>query len=464
MVKQVLKITRGWRFDAVSIGYPGVVHRGKPAREPLQPGSGLGRLRFSGRVRSPGQDHQRRGDAGARRLQGRKDALPGTGHGPRIGAHRRRRDRADGAGAPALLEAVQLRRLSRPAGAQASGKQEMARHGGGGRARFPQGAAARLHRAGRRQRRACEAAAAAHRPRRQFRRFRGRLSPVGGSITRESERMQAPDDIVFLLDVDNTLLDNDRVQRRPATRISSASSAPQSRDRYWAIFETLRAELGYADYLGALQRYRARASMQRSAACCRCRRSWWTIRSPSGSIRGALDVIAHLRASGPTVILSDGDVVFQPRKVQRSGLWDAVEGRVLIYIHKEQMLDDVERRYPARHYVMVDDKLRILAAMKTILGDRLTTVFPRQGHYAHDPQMLAAYPPRRHDRRAHRRPARLRSRHAARRAQPDQETTMNADPTTARARPEPLARQHHPRAARQRHAARATSTSSRSPG
>ncbi len=93
------------------------------------------------------------------------------------------------------------------------------------------------------------------------------------------------------------------------------------------------------------------------------------------------------------MILSDGDVVFQPRKIQRSGLWDAVEGRVLIYIHKERMLDEVEKRYPARHYVMVDDKLRILAAMKEILRDRLTTVFPRQGHYALDPRILSAYPP-----------------------------------------------------------------------
>ena len=103
-------------------------------------------------------------------------------------------------------------------------------------------------------------------------------------------------------------------------------------------------------------------------------------------------MIEHLRRWGLTVILSDGDVVFQPRKVQRSGLWEAVEGRVLIYIHKEQMLDDVEQRYPARHYVMVDDKLRILAAMKKIWGNRLTTVFPRQGHYALDPKNILAYP------------------------------------------------------------------------
>src|SRR5262249_45670459 len=88
----------------------------------------------------------------------------------------------------------------------------------------------------------------------------------------------------------------------------------------------------------------------------------------------------------------DGDVVFQPRKIQRSGLWDAVEGRVLIYIHKEQMLDAVQRCYPARGYVMIDDKLRVLAAMKARLGARLYTVFPRQGHYAHDPANVARYP------------------------------------------------------------------------
>ena len=102
--------------------------------------------------------------------------------------------------------------------------------------------------------------------------------------------------------------------------------------------------------------------------------------------------IQHLAQWGPTVILSDGDVVFQPRKVQHSGLWQAVEGRVLIYIHKERMLDAVTERYPARHYVMVDDKLRILAEMKKIWGERLTTVFPRQGHYALDPKISATYP------------------------------------------------------------------------
>ena len=202
--------------------------------------------------------------------------------------------------------------------------------------------------------------------------------------------MKAPDEVVFLLDCDNTLLDNDRVIDDLRTHLAS-EFGPENRDRYWEIFEALRAELGYADYLGALQRYRLGAMndprlLQMSA---------FLVDYPFADrlYAGALDAIAHLRAWGPAVILSDGDVVFQPRKVQRSGLWDAVEGRVLIYIHKEQMLADLEQRYPARRYVMVDDKLRILAAMKMILEDRLTTVFPRQGHYALDPENIAAYPP-----------------------------------------------------------------------
>ena len=202
--------------------------------------------------------------------------------------------------------------------------------------------------------------------------------------------MTTADDVVFLLDVDTTLLDNDRVIDDLRTHLAS-EFGPENRDRYWEIFEALRVELGYADYLGALQLYRLGAMndprlLQMSA---------FLVDYPFADrlYPGALDAIAHLRAWGLTVILSDGDVVFQPRKVQRSGLWEAVEGRVLIYIHKEQMLDDLEQRYPARHYVMVDDKLRILAAMKKILQDRLTTIFPRQGHYALDPNNLAAYPP-----------------------------------------------------------------------
>jgi len=198
------------------------------------------------------------------------------------------------------------------------------------------------------------------------------------------------DDVVFLLDVDNTLLDNDRVQEDLRAHLER-EFGPANRDRYWAIFETLRAELGYADYLGALQRYRLGALNDPRLL----QMSSFLVDYPFADrlYPAALHVIEHLRTWGLTVILSDGDVVFQPRKVQRSGLWEAVDGRVLIYIHKEQMLDEVTQRYPARQYVMVDDKLRILAAMKKILRDRLTTVFPRQGHYALDPHNLSTYPP-----------------------------------------------------------------------
>ena len=202
--------------------------------------------------------------------------------------------------------------------------------------------------------------------------------------------MNAPEEIIFLFDVDNTLLDNDRIAadlRHHLLRQFGDDNA----GRYWDIFESLRAELGYADYLGALQRYRSNdlndpALLSMSA---------FLLDYPFADrlYPGALQALAHVRRWGRTVILSDGDVVFQPRKVQRSGLWDAVEGRVLIYIHKEKMLDAVQARYPARHYVMVDDKLRILAAMKEAMGTRLRTVFPRQGHYALDARDAARYPP-----------------------------------------------------------------------
>ncbi|MEO8627074.1 MAG: HAD family hydrolase [Betaproteobacteria bacterium] len=198
--------------------------------------------------------------------------------------------------------------------------------------------------------------------------------------------------IVFLLDVDNTLLDNDRVQLDLKKHLER-EFGPVNQARYWTIFEALRQELGYADYLGALQRYRLKAMDDPKLLLM----SSYLVDYPFANrlYPGSLDVLDHLNQWGPTVILSDGDVVFQPRKVQRSGLWDAVDGRVLIYIHKEQMLADVERFYPAEQYVMVDDKLRILSAMKSVWGDRLTTVFPRQGHYALDPAAIAAYPPAR---------------------------------------------------------------------
>ena len=201
--------------------------------------------------------------------------------------------------------------------------------------------------------------------------------------------MTAPADIVFLVDVDNTLLDNDAVivdlRRQLADRFGQACE-----QRYWEIFEQLRSELGYADYLGALQRYR----VERPREPYVFQIALYLLHYPFADrvYPGALAAIARLRSRGPVVILSDGDVVFQPRKIERSGLWAAVEGRVLIYIHKEEMLADVEARYPARRYVMIDDKVRILAAMKSIWQDRLTTVFVRQGHYANDASLVAAYP------------------------------------------------------------------------
>ena len=196
--------------------------------------------------------------------------------------------------------------------------------------------------------------------------------------------------VVFLFDVDNTLLDNDRVTgdlRRYLEREVGRARA----DRYWAIFEGLRAELGYADYLGALQRYRVECPYDSHLLAV----STYLVNYPFANrlFPNSLDVIEHCQQWGPAVILSDGDVVFQPRKVERSGLFEAVGGNILIYIHKELELADVERRYPADHYVMVDDKLRILSALKKIWGTRLTTVFPRQGHYALDTAETAKYPP-----------------------------------------------------------------------
>ena len=197
------------------------------------------------------------------------------------------------------------------------------------------------------------------------------------------------DRAVFLLDVDNTLLDNDRVSA-DLKRYLTREVGPERQQHYWAIFEALRVELGYADYLGALQRYRVEYPRDPHLLAV----SSFLVNYPFANrlYPESLDVIEHLATWGPTVILSDGDVVFQPRKVERSGLWDAVEARVLIYIHKERELDDVERRHPADHYVVVDDKLRILTAVKKVWGERVTTVFPRQGHYAYAPD-VATLPP-----------------------------------------------------------------------
>jgi FMN phosphatase YigB (HAD superfamily) len=185
--------------------------------------------------------------------------------------------------------------------------------------------------------------------------------------------------LVFLFDVDNTLLDNDRVTG-DLRRHLMHHFGPTLTDEYFRIFEDLRTELGYADYLGALQRYRVTHAHDTHLLEV----SSFLIDYPFANrlFPGSLDAIEYAGTHGPAVILSDGDVVFQPRKVERSGLGEAVEGRVLIYVHKERELDDVERRHPADHYVLVDDKPRILAAVKKVWGPRVTTVFVRQGHYA----------------------------------------------------------------------------------
>ena len=191
---------------------------------------------------------------------------------------------------------------------------------------------------------------------------------------------------VFLFDVDNTLLDNDHITA-DLKRHLERQVGHEQQERYWAIFEELRRELGYADYLGALQRYRLEHPRDSHLLTV----SHFMVNYPFANrlFPNALDVIEHVKQWGAAVILSDGDVVFQPRKIERSGLFEAVDGNVLIYVHKEQELDDVERRYPAEHFVLIDDKLRILSAVKERWRARVTTVFPRQGHYAHDAQALA---------------------------------------------------------------------------
>lgn len=202
-------------------------------------------------------------------------------------------------------------------------------------------------------------------------------------------KSQAREKIVFLFDVDNTLLDNDRVTADLRRHLETEVGPAQSRT-YWRIFERLREELGYADYLGALQRYRVEHPHDPRLLTI----SRYLVNYPFANrlFPNSLDVIEQVRRWGTAAILSDGDVVFQPRKVERSGLYEAVDGKVLIYVHKEQELADVLKRYPADHYVMIDDKLRILAAMKKSWGRRVTTVFVRQGHYALDPKIVAAYP------------------------------------------------------------------------
>ena len=196
--------------------------------------------------------------------------------------------------------------------------------------------------------------------------------------------------IVTFFDVDNTLLDNDRVAG-DLRKFLTKEVGQQRQERYWAIFEELRAELGYADYLGALQRYRVEHPRESHLLMV----SYYLVNYPFANrlYPNSLDAVEHTQQWGKAVILSDGDVVFQPRKIERSGLLEAVDRNILIYIHKEQELKDVENRYPADHYVVVDDKLRILTEIKKVWRSRVTTIFPKQGHYANDSSTTAKYPP-----------------------------------------------------------------------
>jgi FMN phosphatase YigB (HAD superfamily) len=209
-------------------------------------------------------------------------------------------------------------------------------------------------------------------------------------IQRTPSRKPRRSGTVFLFDVDNTLLDNDRVTADLRQHLQREVGAKRAR-RYWGLFEELRSELGYADYLGALQKYRC--EYPHDFRLLTVSHFLINYRFAKRLYRNSVAAIAHVKKFGRVALLTDGDVVFQPRKVDCSGLFKAVSGNVLIYVHKEKELNDVERHYPARHYVLVDDKLRILAAVKKIWGPRVTTVFVRQGHYALDPKIMKKFPP-----------------------------------------------------------------------
>src|ERR1044072_9567153 len=195
--------------------------------------------------------------------------------------------------------------------------------------------------------------------------------------------------LVFLFDVDNTLLDNDRVTA-DLKRQLELEVGHERQERYWVIFEELRTELGYADYLGALQRYRTIYPRDPHVLTV----SHFLLHYPFANrlFPNSLDAVDYVKQCGTPVILSDGDVLFQPHKIHDSGLFDAFDGAVLIYIHKEVELEDVEKRYPADHYVLIDDKLRILTAVKKVWNERVTTVFVRQDYYAVDEKAISAYP------------------------------------------------------------------------
>jgi FMN phosphatase YigB (HAD superfamily) len=202
--------------------------------------------------------------------------------------------------------------------------------------------------------------------------------------------MSTPAPLAFLLDVDNTLLDNDRVHADLEHHLEERFGADAAA-RYWALYEALRVKLGYADYLGAIQQFRLQCDDELEAQHL----AGWLLDYPFAErlYPDALETIGHLASLGTCIVLSDGDVVLQPRKIAASGIDAAVAGRTLIYVHKERMLEDVARRYPAMHYVMVEDKLRVLDGMKRQWREHLTTVFVRQGHYANDPAARGEYPP-----------------------------------------------------------------------
>lgn len=202
--------------------------------------------------------------------------------------------------------------------------------------------------------------------------------------------MTLPHPIVFLVDVDNTLVDNDGIQQDLKDHLERTYGVA-ARERYWKILEDLMVELGYRDYIGALQRFRVEHPREIELLAM----SSFLMDYPFAKrlYPDALAVLKRLRDLGTTVILTDGDVVYQPRKVEHAGLGNVADGDVLVYIHKEEALDDVERRFPAEHYVLVDDKLRILDAAKQVWRERVTTVLPRQGQYAHDAKVISALPP-----------------------------------------------------------------------
>ena len=197
------------------------------------------------------------------------------------------------------------------------------------------------------------------------------------------------DSVVFLVDVDDTLLDNDRFRDDVEAHLA-ASYGESARDAYWTIQERRFAELGYRDYLGAVQEWWLGEGMDPALLGV----AGYLLDYPYAErlYVGALEALAHLRAAGPTVVVTDGDAVFQPRKIERAGIRDVVDPDVLVYVHKEEKLDDVERRYPAERYVLADDKLRILSAAKRHWGERVTTVLPRQGQFANDPEIAEAHP------------------------------------------------------------------------